>query len=57
MWDRDRFSKDDFLGQVVLRLGDLSDGLRRWFPLQGRPGVREPHAVKGELFLQVRYGR
>jgi len=39
-----------------LRLGDLSDGLRRWFLLSGRPGIREPHAIKGELFLQVRYG-
>eukprot|EP01087_Luapelamoeba_hula_P001000 TRINITY_DN1075_c0_g1_i3.p1 TRINITY_DN1075_c0_g1~~TRINITY_DN1075_c0_g1_i3.p1 ORF type:complete len:1050 (-),score=333.21 TRINITY_DN1075_c0_g1_i3:60-3209(-) len=56
MWDRDKISKDDFLGQVVLRKGDLQDGMRRWFPLRARPGTHEKHAPKGELFLIVRFG-
>jgi len=54
VFDRDRFSKDDFLGQVVLRRKDLVDGLRKWFPLQSRPGIGDK--VKGEIFLHVRYG-
>lgn len=54
VFDRDRFSKDDFLGQVVLRRKDLVDGTRRWFPLQARPGVGD--RVRGELFLQFRHG-
>jgi len=54
VFDRDHFSKDEFIGQVVLRRKDLVDGLRRWFPLQSRPGINDK--VRGEIFLHMRFG-
>lgn len=53
LWDKDRFTQDEFLGQVVLRFDDLSDGCRRWYHLQPRPGVGDRN-IKGELYLYIR---
>lgn len=53
LWDKDRFSHDDFLGQVVLRYEDLTDGCRRWWGLQSRPGVGDRN-INGELYLHIR---
>ena len=56
LWDKDRFSHDDFLGQVVLRYEDLTDGCRRWWGLQSRPGVGDRN-INGELYLHIRLPR
>jgi hypothetical protein len=53
LWDKDRFSHDDFLGQVVLRYEDLTDGCRRWWGLQSRPGVGDRN-IAGEVYVHIR---
>jgi hypothetical protein len=39
--------------QVILRYEDLSDGCRRWWGLQSRPGVGDRN-IKGEIYLHIR---
>eukprot|EP01103_Thecamoeba_quadrilineata_P018377 TRINITY_DN696_c0_g1_i1.p1 TRINITY_DN696_c0_g1~~TRINITY_DN696_c0_g1_i1.p1 ORF type:complete len:621 (-),score=112.90 TRINITY_DN696_c0_g1_i1:10-1872(-) len=53
LWDYDRFKWDEFLGEVLIPINDLLDGVPRdeWFPLNSRRGKHDK--VSGELHLQL----
>jgi len=52
MWDRDKFGKDDFLGQVILTKEDFLTDTERWYTLRSRPGSHDK--VSGEIRLGLR---
>jgi len=54
MWDRDRFSSDDFMGNLTLKVTDFSDGLYhdKWYPLENEPMKQKKTKIIGELHLK-----
>ncbi|XP_054721366.1 uncharacterized protein LOC129231143 [Uloborus diversus] len=58
VWHSDRFGRNDFLGEVMLPLGNDafdSTGLK-WYPLQERMEALEtPVSYKGDLILALKY--
>lgn len=58
VWHSDRFGRNDFLGEVMLPLGNdtfESSGLK-WYPLQERLETLDPPvSYKGDLILALKY--
>eukprot|EP01112_Ceratiomyxa_fruticulosa_P007351 TRINITY_DN1901_c0_g2_i1.p1 TRINITY_DN1901_c0_g2~~TRINITY_DN1901_c0_g2_i1.p1 ORF type:complete len:452 (+),score=101.84 TRINITY_DN1901_c0_g2_i1:225-1580(+) len=54
VWDKDRWTKDDFLGQVVIDLSKYADGNPKvdWFPLENEPKKKNPERALIHLRLQ-----
>lgn len=53
LWDHDKFSKDDFMGQIMLDLSALPDEKDAWFPVAERAGSHDE--VAGEVHLKILY--
>jgi len=55
MWDKDRWTTDDFLGEVVLDIATYADGKPRdiWVPLEHEPKKKD--STRGEVRLIVIY--
>lgn len=56
MWDKDRWTSDDFLGEVQLDITKFADGKAQdlWLTLANEPKKKEG-ATKGEVHVQVTY--
>lgn len=56
MWDKDRWTTDDFLGEIVLELSKFADGKSHdlWLPLNNEPKKKEG-ASKGEVHISIIY--
>lgn len=56
MWDKDRWTSDDFLGEIQIEIGKYADGKSHdlWFTLANEPKKREGSA-KGEVHVSVTY--
>jgi len=55
MWDKDRWTTDDFLGEVMIELSKFADGKQHdmWLTLNNEPKKKE--GTKGEVHLSVTY--
>jgi hypothetical protein len=52
VWDKDRVTSDDYLGEVVLWIKTINSPCQMWFPLSHKDGKY----TCGELFLDIRLG-
>jgi hypothetical protein len=60
MWDWDTTSEDDFMGQIVVPIASLLDGVEvnKWFPLErGPPGKGQLHVALSLAYPYVEYWR
>jgi hypothetical protein len=57
MWDKDRFSKDDFLGEITIKVGDLplNTEVDEWYTLENEP-EKPTVAKKDNKAGQLRLG-
>jgi len=60
VWDKDRWTSDDFLGEVAIPIKQLSNGepLEDWFPLQNEPKKqrnKEKNNQAGEVKIRLHY--
>ena len=55
LYDYDKWSRDDFLGQVVFDFSSFQDLPVASFPLQPRPGKKSDHYVQGSVTLGFRF--
>jgi len=55
MWDKDRWTTDDFLGEAYLDLAKYADGKTHdlWVPLTNEPKKKD--AIKGEIHLVISF--
>jgi len=55
MWDKDKWTTDDFLGEVILDVAAYADGKPRdvWVPLEHEPKKKDP--TRGEVRLIIIY--
>lgn len=61
VWDRDRFSSDDFMGQVTINLAELaskegglaSPGIEQWYRLEAKGGDKAKKPVTGQLKIKI----
>jgi len=56
MWDKDRWTSDDFLGEVQLDITKFADGKPQalWLTLANEPKKKDG-ATKGEVYIQITY--
>jgi len=56
MWDKDRWTSDDFLGEVLLDITKFADGKSQdlWLTLSNEPKKKEG-STKGEVHVQITY--
>jgi len=57
LWDRDLFTRDDFLGDVVLHLAEFGDGREhdRWFTLANEPEKKKKDKTPAEIHLKIKF--
>jgi len=55
VYDKDTFSKSDFLGEVKLTGEQLLAGFDQTFPLKEKEGGDKKHNVKGDIHLKVEF--
>ncbi|GIY66868.1 synaptotagmin-like protein 4 [Caerostris darwini] len=58
VWHSDRFGRNDFLGEVMLPLGNdaIENSGSKWYPLQERLETLDtPVSYKGDLILALKY--
>jgi len=55
MWDKDKWTTDDFLGEIHLELGKFADGKEQdlWLQLTDEPKKKE--GPKGEVHIKIIY--
>jgi len=56
MWDKDRWTTDDFLGEIQLDVSKFADGkvADLWVPLNNEPKKKDG-ATKGEVHIHITY--
>lgn len=56
MWDKDRWTTDDFLGEVLIELNKIADGKSHdlWLQLNNEPKKKDS-SLKGEVHIVVAY--
>jgi hypothetical protein len=60
LWDRDRWSSDDFLGEVAIPLKGVKDGkvIDEWFQLSNEPKKtkdKNPNRPPGEVRIRIHF--
>jgi len=55
--DHDLFTRDEFMGEVILTLADYADGqdVEKWFVLANEPQKKKKTPEKGELKLKLHF--
>jgi hypothetical protein len=57
MFDKDMVYRDEFMGEVHVKLADFCDGEvhDKWFPLQNEPAAKKIDKAQGEIHLKLHF--
>jgi len=57
MFDKDFISKDEFMGEITLKLAEFADGNEsdQWYPLQNEPQKKKIDKAQGEVRIKVKF--